>query len=132
MPHATLCAQFDIWCREAETEWGAAEGCLSWRFAPYGGVALQEHHTTSIDPAENQYFAQFKSALEDDLGITLETEVCIGLGFVVFWSPFVGVPPPPASDDRGPHLLHKYNRRGRGYVMQVPLTLCQAYAPNFT
>ena len=51
LPHADWCLQSDI-MPDLGAHFRAEKGSLSWRFAPYGGVALQKHHTTSIDPVE--------------------------------------------------------------------------------
>lgn len=75
LPHATLAETLTTWCREAEAEVGAVEGTLSWHNAPYGGEPLQEHHVTSVDPAECEFFRGFQAAIEGDLGIKVTTEV---------------------------------------------------------
>eukprot|EP00041_Stephanoeca_diplocostata_P002454 m.26712 g.26712 ORF g.26712 m.26712 type:complete len:455 (-) comp13377_c0_seq2:2072-3436(-) len=69
MPHAELEATFTRWCREAEVETQAAEGTLSWKFAPYGGDPLKSHHTTSVDPKESPYWKTFLAAVQDTMGI---------------------------------------------------------------
>lgn len=75
MPHAYMCALFDTWCREAEQEWGAKEGSLSWKFAPYGGEALHEHHETSVDEAKNPFWKAFTAAIEGSCGTKVQTEI---------------------------------------------------------
>eukprot|EP01061_Rhynchopus_euleeides_P025298 TRINITY_DN4084_c2_g1_i1.p2 TRINITY_DN4084_c2_g1~~TRINITY_DN4084_c2_g1_i1.p2 ORF type:complete len:450 (+),score=190.00 TRINITY_DN4084_c2_g1_i1:45-1352(+) len=74
MPHADLAAMFTRWCREAEQEWGAAEGSLSWGQAPYGGKALTSHHETAVDET-NKYWLAFQGAVEGEGKVTLDKEV---------------------------------------------------------
>jgi len=75
MPHADMCALFTKWCREAEQEWGAKDGSLSWKFAPYGGEALHEHHQTSVDEAKNPFWKSFIAAVASSCGTKLETQI---------------------------------------------------------
>ena len=73
MPHKELGDLFTKWCREAEEEWGAEEGSITWGQAPYCGKALTSHHQTVTD-ASNKYWTAFSEAVES-CGVSLEKEV---------------------------------------------------------
>ena len=62
VPHAELAARFDSWCREAETEWDATPGTISWTWAEEaGGTPLQAHYVSSTD-ATNPWWTTLNGA----------------------------------------------------------------------
>ena len=65
-PIPEICAMLDRWCAE--------EGGLSWKFAPWAGKHLEEHYTTSVDPAKNPWWAAFAGAC-DRMGMKLVPEI---------------------------------------------------------
>jgi aminoacylase len=63
-PHADVAAMFDAWCAEAEAEWDAAPGTISWTWAKEAGATpLQAHHTSTIDES-NPWWVTFTRAIE--------------------------------------------------------------------
>ena len=74
LPHKELEGLFNKWCREAEAEWGAAEGSVTWRHTPYSGRPLHSHHSTTVDET-NPFWVAFEEAVVAPGKVTLEKEV---------------------------------------------------------